>query len=307
MIKKENASLQEVSWVKSNKDLLEIKGINNLYYPETKQELVDLCNQFYQSGSQFDVIGYSSNTLFLPSYHVENMICTKKLNKWEVQEETIICDSGVYVGKLAKYAVRHGWKGFEGLVDLPGTVGAALYGNAGCYGCLVTDLVMSFELLLPDGTIRVCSVEDLSLKKRSSSLKRKELKGIIVSVSLRKEIGDVVALKERANEVHVMRLATQPGAANNLGTTFLLSEPSFYGTIFNMVKKIHSVLSRNSSISASFHFALKVFRKSKYIPYTYILNRYMFIDYSSHEQFYDYCKFLSFLYDKVELEIEVYK
>jgi len=303
MLKKENASLLEVSWVKSNKNLEKIKSIGNLYFPETRQELVDLCKSLYKSRAQFDVIGYSSNTLFLPTYHIENMICTKKLNKWEDRDETIVCDSGVYVGKLAKYAVRHGWKGFEGLVDLPGTIGAALYGNAGCYGCLVTDLVKSFELLLPDGSIRICNVEDLNLTKRSSSLKRKELQGVIVSVSLRKELGDIVALEERANEVHMMRLATQPGAANNLGTTFLLSEPTFYGIFFNIIKKIHSLFSWGSSVSDSIHFSLKVFGESDFIPYTYILNRYMFIDQKSHEQFYDYCNFLSFLYNKVELKI----
>ena len=66
----QNISAQRVSWVKSNKEALEKNSdaIKNLWYPETRQELVDLLNRFHKEHISYDLIGYSSNTLFLPSY-----------------------------------------------------------------------------------------------------------------------------------------------------------------------------------------------------------------------------------------------
>lgn len=46
-----------------------------------------------------------------------------------------MCECGVSVKRLSAEMVKSGFVGFAGLCDLPGTVAAAIYGNAGCYGC----------------------------------------------------------------------------------------------------------------------------------------------------------------------------
>ena len=151
-----NVSPQQISWVKSNKDRLEKNtSIANLYYPETTSELLDLLHNFRNSNQVFDIIGHSSNTLFLPSYKCDNLICTKELKSWHETDETIVCDCGVNVANLSKQMVAKGYVGFEGLTDLPGTIAAGVYGNCGCRGCSVNGLVQSFQLLLPDGSIKV--------------------------------------------------------------------------------------------------------------------------------------------------------
>ena len=61
----ENISAQQISWVKSNKKNLEAQsGIKKLYYPEALDELKDLIMTLNCNNEQYDIIGYSSNTLF---------------------------------------------------------------------------------------------------------------------------------------------------------------------------------------------------------------------------------------------------
>ena len=74
----ENISAQRISWIKSNKRILETKtGIKKLYYPETLDELRDLVIKLNNNHEQYDIIGYSSNTLFLPSYAADNLFSSK--------------------------------------------------------------------------------------------------------------------------------------------------------------------------------------------------------------------------------------
>ena len=303
-----NVSAQKISWVKSNKLLDGTLGIRNLYFPENVNDIQELLNHFISSSSQYDVIGYSSNVLFLPSYRVENMICTKYLNKWVENDNEIICDCGVSVSKLARYAVEQGYVGFEGLTDLPGTVAAGVYGNSGCRGCSVNSLVKSFTLINDKGEIKQFSVDDLKLEYRSTSLKRGELRGKIISVTLKKIQGDSVKLKQLALKNHQIRKEQQPSGVNNLGTTINGgSSLTFKGFCFKCIEKFIQLLICSKDRRKTFPVVLKIMGLKKYIPYVYYPNRYIFLDQKSHEYFDDYFEFIKTLYNDARLEIEIRK
>lgn len=173
---KEKITPQEVSWVKSDKKRLSsYKSIKYLYYPETMKELVQLVSDIQQSGKPFDIIGYSSNTLFKPTYSAEHLICTTKLKSYTEEGSLIVCDCGVPVSSLSKTMVSKGYIGFEGLTDLPGTIAAAVYGNCGCRGCSVNALLHHIELLTNDGKFICLTKDDLSLSYRTTSLKTKQI------------------------------------------------------------------------------------------------------------------------------------
>ena len=303
-----NVSAQKISWVKSNRQLEDVHGISNLYFPENIDDIQELLNQFISSGSQYDVIGYSSNVLFLPSYRMENVICTKYMNRWVESETEIVCDCGVSVSKLARYAVEQGYVGFEGLTDLPGTVAAAVYGNSGCRGCSVNSLVKSFTLIDDKGEIKCFSVDDLNLKYRSTSLKRGELHGTIISVTLKKVQGDPVKLKQLSLKNHQIRKSQQPSGVNNLGTT-INEGPSLTtkGVFLYRLERIIQLLIGSKDRRKSFPIVLKIIGLKKYAPYVYIPNRYIFLDQKSHKYFDGYFEFIKTLYNDARLEIEIRK
>ena len=302
-------SAQTISWVKSNKEALDANSdaISHLYYPETIDEIVGLFNELTKTHESFEIIGHSSNTLFLPSFHIDHLICIRKVNSWQETESQIICDCGVNVAQLSRTMVSSGYVGFEGLTDLPGTIAGAVYGNAGCRGCSVNALVDSIDLLSVEGVQRI-SVSELKLTYRSSALKRKELDGIILRVFLRKIKGVVEELQKKAEENHQHRKEFQPSGVNNLGTTFNGGRHlTIKGWIFKKTERCIQMLSHNNDTRKSFPIVLKIYGKSCFVPYVYYWNRYLFKDVRSHELFPKYEQFVKTLYKDVKLEIEIRK
>lgn len=304
-----NVSVQQISWVKSNKEILEpVLGIQNLYYPENLKDLKSLIEEIRSKHESFDIIGYSSNTLFLPSYQAQHVICTKKIDKWTETDGEIICDCGVPVSKLSKWAIGKGYVGFEGLTDLPGTVAAAVYGNCGCRGCSVNSIVRSFTLLDSNNEIKECTVDDLKLNYRSTALKRGELIGTILQVILYKNQGDAKELMAVAEKNHQIRKAQQPSGFNNLGTTINGgSHLTFKGKLFRILEHIIRLIPGKNNPRQSFPVLLRITGNSKFIPYVYYWNRYMFINKVSHDLFNDYYSFICTLYKDARLEIEIKK
>lgn len=302
-------SAQGVSWVKSNKEALEssASAISNLYYPESVYELTDLLRKLTVGGEVYEMIGHSSNTLFLPSYHIEHLICTREVSSWHETDSEIICDCGVNVANLSKEMIKAGYMGFEGLSDLPGTIAGAVYGNSGCRHCSVNELVTDIELFTADG-IRHVSTEDLRLSYRSSALKRQELKGVILRVRLRKNYGDACKLMEIASKNHEHRKMYQPSGANNLGTTFNGGHcPTIKGRLLRLFEKCIQVITINRDSRHSYPLVLKCIGKSSFAPYVYRWNRYMFLDERAHVLFPEYVRFVLSLYKDARLEIEIRK
>ena len=304
-----NVSAQKVSWVKSNKKKLEERNsqIENLYYPENLEEFLDLIGKIRSKGEVFELIGYSSNTLFLPSYSVKHLICTKLLNKWYETDDMIVCDCGVNVATLSKEMVNKGYVGFEGLTDLPGTLGAAVYGNCGCRNCSVNDILEKITMLLPNGNVRDFYVDDLGIQYRSTVLKRGSLTGTILQVYLRKEQGNAEELKLIAEKNHRYRQLHQPKAANNLGTTFIGKHLTLKGRLYSLVEFFIGMFTGKKAPRYTYAKLLSVLGKSEFIPYVYYWNRYMFFDESSHVLFPKYITFLKGLYKDLHLEIEIRK
>lgn len=308
MIIRNNISVYDICWLNHAQGGM----IGTFYEPENLDELRNICSTLYKEGKYFDLIGHTSNIYFLPDYSVANMVSTRKCNNIVEETDYIICDCGVSVAKLSHQMVDKGIKGFEGLIDLPGTVGAAVYGNASCYGCSINSLLISFELLKPDGGIETVYPDRLELSKRSSSLKRNELKGIILSVKLKKEQGDVILLKSLAEKNHHLRKVFQPSPKDNLGSIYaskqkktafgfiVLGIAKFFGLIYGLTgKNFKQVRDKQKEI------VLTLLQARELLPYVYGWNRYIWKDELAHTLFWKFDKIHRLLYKYNEFEIEI--
>lgn len=309
MIEKHNIPTYSVSWLRCD----HATGIIGTFYePETKEELIELCRFLYKEGKQFDLIGHTSNIYFLPDYSVDIMVSTRRVRNVEVHEDCIVADCGASVSKLSRQMVNEGVKGFEGLIDLPGTVAASVYGNASCYGCSINALLESFELLRPDGEIVVMKPEDLKLSKRSSALKRGEIGGVILSATLRRQNGEAACLQQLAEKIHNNRIETQPGPKDNLGSIYYNSgEWSIFSILpraitfaYGLMLKItgfnkEQIREKKKSV------LLIVLGGKEIIPYFYGWNRYIWRDENSHRQFWKYHRLHRLMFKHSTFEIEI--
>ena len=94
----------------------------------------------------------------------------------------LVCEAGASLKDVCLYALEHSLGGLEFAYGIPGTVGGALYMNAGAYGGEMDQVVYSAEVLESDGTIRVIEREELELAYRHSRFM--EHGGIVLRVAL---------------------------------------------------------------------------------------------------------------------------
>ncbi len=308
MIIRHNICIYDICWLNHAQGGM----IGTFYEPENIDELRDICSSLYMEGKDFDLIGHTSNIYFLPDYSVDAMVSTRKCKHYSLTEDVIECDCGVPVAKLARKMVEEGVKGFEGLIDLPGTVGAAVYGNASCYGCSINSLLLSFDLLKPDGTIETMFPNDLKLRKRSSSLKRNELKGIILSLKLKKKQGNAISLKNLADKNHHARKVSQPSPKDNLGSIYANAKKKTpIGLIVNGIAKGLALLygftgkNKKQIRDKQKEIVLSLLQARDLLPYVYGWNRYIWKDELAHTLFWKFDKIHKLLYKNNMFEIEI--
>ena len=308
MIIKHDQPLSRISWLTT----LNGEGcVSNYYEPETLQELKELCTGLYSAGSGFDLIGHTSNTLYSPDYKCENMVSTRKLNHFEILPDSVVCECGTSVRQLSLAAIEEGIKGFEGLTDLPGTVAAALYGNAGCFDCSISSLLLEAEILMPDGNVISAGPEWFGFAKRSSALKRREKCGVTLSVRLRRESASAEALKAVAEENHSTRRATQPEAKDSLGSIFAASgKPSLLNKTISALTKVYGLVLKvfgcdeQKIAEKRRHLTFAILGARDVEPYVRTWNWYQWRDGKAHALFGKYVRLHKLMFTCNEFEIE---
>ena len=141
----------------------------------------------------------------------------------DVEGSFIRCEAGAELARVARLAMRHGLSGMEGLVGIPGTIGGAIYGNAGAHGSDIAASLRLAEILHDDGRVKRWEQSELAFGYRSSALKRARAAGQGGHVVLAAEFGlvrrDPAECLERMDVFSAYRRRTQPPGAS-LGSMF---------------------------------------------------------------------------------------
>lgn len=301
-----NKRISELSWIQRG-------GVAIHYFePETIEELTTLVSSFYEKHEQFDLVGLTSNIYFKNSYNVDNLISTKRLTHIKESDSIIYVECGTNVAKLSRDMVENGIKGFEGLIDLPGTVGGAIYGNSGCYGCHLSDMLVTADVLLPNGAIEVLNKEDFGFGWRKSVFKTGKIKGVVLGVNLRKEAGDREELRREAYKNKEDRKRNQPGPKYNLGTTYCsLGSRTLLGRVIGLLGGFYyrvlrwRALSEKERRDKRYQFELTLAGGHNALPYLFHIQRFMWLDIDADKAFLEYQKAMKRLYVNPALEIEI--
>jgi UDP-N-acetylmuramate dehydrogenase len=132
--------------------------------------------------------------------------------------ERVDAQAGAVLQDLVDFAIARGLAGLETLAGIPGSVGAAIYGNAGAYGHSIAERVASVRAY--DGRdVRVLDNRECQFQYRGSVFKsRKEW--FVFSATLRLEPADAAALRRRADEILEIRNEKFPPTMKCAGSIF---------------------------------------------------------------------------------------
>jgi UDP-N-acetylmuramate dehydrogenase len=149
------------------------------------------------------------------------VIGTRRLRHSHFDPETglVTVGAGEPIPRLAWQAADRGWQGLEWSVGIPGTVGGAVVMNAGAHHGCIANYLINAQVLLPDGTLRVLTPQDLQYRYRTSILQGKDW--VVTQATLQLQPGADPAAVTAATTDHLNhRKTTQPYHLPSCGSVF---------------------------------------------------------------------------------------
>jgi len=144
-------------------------------------------------------------------------------------EPSVYAESGVIFSNLANRCASKGFSGLEWAATVPGTIGGAVYGNAGAFGGELAGNLVWAELLTENGREKF-NAEQMSYGYRTSILKRGELDAIVLSAELRLQNSTKEAVSATIEQFSAHRKATQPPGAS-MGSMFKNPNSDYAGKL----------------------------------------------------------------------------
>jgi len=190
-------------------------------------ELAELVRSAWRLGFQPVILGGGSNVL-VSDAGVRGLVILNRARAIEFHaaseqgQPSVWAESGVNLGSLARQCGARGLAGLEWAATVPGTLGGAVFGNAGAHnGDLAGNLVLA-EILQQDGTVRRWSQAELGFAYRTSRLKQLKAQGrwhVVLAAGLALSAGQPEALQAKVDQFVAHRKRTQPPGAS-MGSMF---------------------------------------------------------------------------------------
>lgn len=195
------------------------------------EELVQVVTFLRGNGIPFLMLGGGSNVLVSDKGVREVVLLNKaKAIRFESGgQPSVWAESGATFSQLAHRAASKGLSGLEWAATVPGTVGGAVYGNAGAFGGDVAHDLLHAEVLT-ESRLESWPAEKFGYGYRTSVLKRSELRGIVISAQFALKNATKESVSATIEQFSARRKATQPPGAS-MGSMFKNPEGDFAGRL----------------------------------------------------------------------------
>jgi UDP-N-acetylmuramate dehydrogenase len=202
-------------------------AIDWVIQPVSEEQAAAVVYEFERAGVAWRALGSGSNVLADDAEHHYVVVSTKELKgEARFDGERVSISAGYSLPRLCIDAWRQGLSGIEGLGGIPGTVGGALWMNAGAYeheiGTVTETVRVSRE-----GRVAEIPGSEVEWNYRHTSFRDGEL---LLGATLRLVADDPVKIKARMDEAKARRMATQPHGSRSAGCFFKNPPGSAVGT-----------------------------------------------------------------------------
>ena len=203
--------------------------------PEDPVSLKNIITLLGREKVPFFPLGGGTNILVRDAGIEGVVIKFKAFTRIEVIDESedhaeLFVEAGVLLQKLVNFCRENGYAGMEALVGIPGTVGGAICGNAGSFGCEIRDLLISVVVLRSDGTLARFRPEDLGFEYRTSDIRADD---IVLSANLKLGKDDAAAVAARTEGFFNQKKTAQPIWEKSAGCVFRNPEGTSAGKMID--------------------------------------------------------------------------
>ena len=191
-----------------------------LVVPQSEDALLSLVAILRQNEIRFGVFGNGSNVLFDDRGFRGVVILTKGLKNIEFQDTLVKVSAGASLISLSRQAAKRSLSGLEFACGIPGSVGGAIFMNAGAHGGEMADIVLSSRYL--DAAGKVCEITQHEFAYRHSVYQNTDR--IILSCSIGLTYGVECEIQAKMEENKEKRTRTQPITDKSAGSVFRRTE-----------------------------------------------------------------------------------
>lgn len=200
-----------------------------LLKPKFKEQLIESIEVCMENNIPFYVIGNGSNLLVRDGGFRGVVILLADIKNITIEGDRVIAECGAMLKAVSDKAIESSLTGFEFACGIPGTIGGAVFMNAGAYDGCISDIIESAEVINENGEILILSKDDLELGYRSSIVMKKGY--VVLSATFKLTKGETKTISDLVNELTLKRESKQPLEYPSAGSTFKRPEGYFAGKL----------------------------------------------------------------------------
>ncbi len=196
----------------------------------TTSELAEIVGLARAGSVPWMVLGRGSD-LVVADAGVRGVVVLCRAEGYRIEGERLVADAGLPLARAATLAQRAGLAGLEFGLAIPGTVGGAVWANAGAHGADVAAVLEAATILAPDGTRRTETPDELGLAYRDSRLKHAS--DLVLDATFRLRPEPTAVIEERLSEIRRWRREHQPLNLPSAGSVFRNPEGDSAGRLID--------------------------------------------------------------------------
>src|SRR6266566_1882827 len=220
------AWLREQPGVRENEPLASrtsfgIGGPADFFVEMSKPSAIEeTINGSLERGIPYLLLGAGTN-LLIADAGVEGLVIRVVNRDHSIEGTRVRAGAGLKMMRLARIVADANLRGFEFAIGVPGTVGGAVYQNAGCWGREMNDVLVDVAGFVPSNGKQTWTKKDLHLAYRTSALREGSLEGaLVVEATVHLQRGDGEEAKRLMAKLTRERNETQPIKTKNCGSVF---------------------------------------------------------------------------------------
>jgi UDP-N-acetylmuramate dehydrogenase len=231
--------LEKINYLslEKNKNLAEfasfkVGGPADLFLrPEKISALEELMPLIVESEIPYFILGRGSNLIISDKGYRGIIIYTGSLNHYQLNGNQITAESGLELKEIADLACENSLSGFEFAAGIPGSLGGALYMNAGAYGGELKDVIVKAQFVNQNGNLIELDKAELKLEYRTSILQKENPDWIAVNVTIKLHKSKADKIKAKMDKLHNKRWSKQPMEFPSAGSIFKRPEGHYTGPL----------------------------------------------------------------------------
>lgn len=198
--------------------------------PSEKEEIKAVVEVCRKEEIPFYIMGNGSNLLVGDKgYRGVIIQVFKKMNGIRTEGTKIYAQAGALLSKVSAAALDASLTGMEFASGIPGTLGGAVRMNAGAYGGEMKQVLVSAEVLTPEGEFLSIPLEELGMGYRTSVIAKNDY--VVIEAELELKSGKKEEIKAQMDDLKSKRVTKQPLEFGSAGSTFKRPEGYFAGKL----------------------------------------------------------------------------